>query len=1431
MSDQRSIELRLKANIADFTSQINAAAQSATGFGKAIEESSRRVEQARDRQRDAAQQVLAAEKRLEQLRGSGASASKIATAEKEVARAKHLNTAATKELTAAEAAHAKVAQRASTTMGQLAQSVTNNADAWHMLGSGLTRTGLALGAVAVLAGVKMAQFESAMSQVAATGQDARSNLDSLRSTALKLGADTAFSAEEAAQGITNLLKAGMSAADVIGGGLSGTLNLAAAGQLAVADAAEIAATALTVFGLKGSDMAHVADLLAAGAGKAQGEVSDLAVALKYIGPVAAGMGISIEETVGALSAFASQGILADQAGTSLRGVLMSMTSPSTAARKEMERLGITLYDGQGKFLGLTNVAGQLGKAYTGVSDQAKDASLGIIFGNAQVTAARVLFAQGADGIKSWTEQVNEAGYAARAAATMMDNLGGDVEKLGGALDTALISGGGGLNQWARSVVQSATSAVDALGSVPAPILEAGTRMTALVGISALAAGGLVKVGMAGFEAAKSWKTLKADSPKVAAGLTKVGKAAAIAGGALAAIEVIGIFGGMQQDAIDKTQGSLADMAEAIANVAASSDGLAKLDAQMSKVQQKMFFWQTGASQAKDMGDAIKQISDNTQGFMGGMSAVGGFLANLVQTKTPLQEMQGQLAKVDESLVQIGGSQAAVTFDRIADAAARQGVGLDQVQQMFPQYEASLKETAVALGVTDRSAAEYADWMRGKIPAAVQAASAAHPQLVGQLSAVQQSALGGAQSLDDYVKALFAAANAALSLSGSQVGFERTMDSTKEAVKKLVGEAKKAGDLKNLTNIGTEEGRKGIEILNQLATSAIGYSSALVTAEAPQEEIRLAMARARAEFIASAKAMGYTATEAGKLADARGLIPKNINVQTTDKGTAEAKARTDALNSAIKDLPKSTQTRVKSAFERGGIEEAYAELRKIDGKKADAFVKSILERGGINEWGSYQPPSKTAAIYTKVYGAKGGPQFTAATGGPVFGEGTETSDSIHALLSHNEHVWSAREVRGAGGHSNMERLRAMARSGRMPAFRDGGRVISALSDWDSDDVQRFASGGAAKKKADAAKKKALKAAKARAEARKASAEARAELLRDLKVDVRRDNIREDTVDGQGMSWVDQMITWSRDSNLSKGARDRLGKKALEFEKQLGALGKKLTDSEKLADQLAQKYDQVKSALTSEFSIKSALEEGRTQRFDAKTGRATWSDTTAKSITQQAQQRAAKIKAFAGKLDALRKAGASPSVIEEIAALGSDEGSRTADLFLNDNKALKDLNKAYADIDTWAGKAGQYVTEASYKGGLAAAEAMVKTLQSQLGKLGSDMAKEFAKALGMNITGDRVTKPKPKPKPKKKRAAGGPVSAGELYEVNELGFEAFRPAVNGYILNAQQTARSGSSVTNQYFIDGRQIGLNPRLQAALNVVADVLEEGPMLARAGG
>jgi TP901 family phage tail tape measure protein len=167
---------------------------------------------------------------------------------------------------------------------------------------------------AIVAGLGLAvgksmEFEKALSGVqAATGATA-GTMGDLRAAAMKAGADTKYSATEAANGITEMAKAGVSAKDIMGGGLTGALSLAAAGQIDVAEAAGIASTAMTQFSLSGKDLPHVADLLAAGAGKAMGSVDDLGMALNQAGLVASASGHNIEETTGTLAAFASAGLI------------------------------------------------------------------------------------------------------------------------------------------------------------------------------------------------------------------------------------------------------------------------------------------------------------------------------------------------------------------------------------------------------------------------------------------------------------------------------------------------------------------------------------------------------------------------------------------------------------------------------------------------------------------------------------------------------------------------------------------------------------------------------------------------------------------------------------------------------------------------------------------------------------------------------------------------------------------------------------------------------------------------------------------------------------------------------------------------------------------------------------------------------------------
>lgn len=348
---------------------------------------------------------------------------------------------------------------------ELAKSEQKRA-ALNELGGIAGRVGLAAGAGMAFAVKKAADFEQAMSSVDAATHESAGNMDRLREAALKAGAETVYSATEAAGAIEALAKAGVSTNDVLRGGLDGALALAAAGQVDVAFAAEAAASAMTQFSLSGKDVPHIADLLAAAAGKAQGEVTDMAQALNQSGLIASQAGLSIEETTGALAAFASAGLMGSDAGTSFKTMLMSMDGNSNKAAKAIEHFGISAYDAQGEFIGLEKYAGRLHDRLKDLSSQERNRVLKNVFGTDAIRAANILYRQGADGIGDWIEKVDEQGYAADTAARKLDNLKGDLEALGGALETAFIGTGSGAQGPLRDLTQGLTDMVNVYNKAP-----------------------------------------------------------------------------------------------------------------------------------------------------------------------------------------------------------------------------------------------------------------------------------------------------------------------------------------------------------------------------------------------------------------------------------------------------------------------------------------------------------------------------------------------------------------------------------------------------------------------------------------------------------------------------------------------------------------------------------------------------------------------------------------------------------------------------------------------------------------------------------------------------------------------------------------------------------------------------------------------------
>lgn len=430
---------------------------------------------------------------------------------------------------------AKKTREGRTEAKQLAAKLDAQRQAFTAVGRGMVVAGGLVAAGLVLATKRAADFDQAMSNVQAATHESAENMGLLREAALEAGASTVYSAQEAAGAIEELAKAGLSTQAIIGGGLTGALNLAAAGGLDVSKAAGVASTTLQQFNLKGDKASHVADVLAAGAGKAMGDVSDLGMALGQSGTVASQFGLSLEETTGSLAAFASKGLLGSDAGTSFRAMLLRLANPTGEAADKMKELGIQAYDAQGNFVGMTGLAGQLEKGLADLTDEQRSAALAIIFGQDAIRSANILYEEGAKGIADWTSKVDDAGYAAETAEKRLDNLNGDLEKLSGAFDTALIGLGQSGQGPLRVAVQGITDLVDGFNGMP----EGGQVAVYWIGAAAAAAalaGGAFLIAV----------------PKVAAyrvAIDDLGPAAQRASRALGALARVGAIGAVATTAV------------------------------------------------------------------------------------------------------------------------------------------------------------------------------------------------------------------------------------------------------------------------------------------------------------------------------------------------------------------------------------------------------------------------------------------------------------------------------------------------------------------------------------------------------------------------------------------------------------------------------------------------------------------------------------------------------------------------------------------------------------------------------------------------------------------------------------------------------------------------------------------------------------------
>jgi TP901 family phage tail tape measure protein len=289
---------------------------------------------------------------------------------------------------------------------------------------------IGMGTAIVTAGAK---FEHSMSGVEAVTGATSEQMTKLNKVARELGATTEWSASQAADGMRYLGMAGFEVEEILEA-MPGMLDLATAGQLDLARAADIASNVLTGFGMSASEVNRVADVLAKAAASANTNVEQLGYAMSYVAPVASGLGISLEEASAAIAIFSNAGIQGERAGTTLRQVLAQLAGPTSIAQKKLDALGISAEDINPELHSLADVI-KLLRDHGVTASQAMD-----IFGTEAGTGLATLLQIGEGELLKYEDMLKSAGGTAQDMANIMrsDMVGGFKELLS-ALESVAIS--------------------------------------------------------------------------------------------------------------------------------------------------------------------------------------------------------------------------------------------------------------------------------------------------------------------------------------------------------------------------------------------------------------------------------------------------------------------------------------------------------------------------------------------------------------------------------------------------------------------------------------------------------------------------------------------------------------------------------------------------------------------------------------------------------------------------------------------------------------------------------------------------------------------------------------------------------------------------------------------------------------------------------
>jgi TP901 family phage tail tape measure protein len=269
-----------------------------------------------------------------------------------------------------------------------------------------------------------AEFEKTMDRVQALTGETGERLLQLERIAQRLGRTTIFSASQSAEAMAFFALAGFETGEIMKA-ITPTLELAAAGQLEVANSADIVVKIMRGMGVEAENVGDAVNVLTKAFTTANTDLMQLGDAMKFIGPVARAAGRDLEEMVAAVQILSNAGLQAELSGTALRNILLALARPTPEAQELLDKLGVSALDAAGNIRPLADIIDDFNRSLAGAGSGEKLAVFANVFEKRAATAFSVLIEQGGASLRTFEARLTEsAGTSERIASVMIDNLSG-----------------------------------------------------------------------------------------------------------------------------------------------------------------------------------------------------------------------------------------------------------------------------------------------------------------------------------------------------------------------------------------------------------------------------------------------------------------------------------------------------------------------------------------------------------------------------------------------------------------------------------------------------------------------------------------------------------------------------------------------------------------------------------------------------------------------------------------------------------------------------------------------------------------------------------------------------------------------------------------------------------------------------------------------